>query len=60
VPDDQLGLLRMQNVMFRMSDTPGDIAFTGRDLGADNDEIYVKELGHDLGRLRELQDRGAL
>jgi hypothetical protein len=50
----------MQNVMFRMSDTPGDIAFTGRELGRDNDEIYVKELGHDLGRLRDLQDGGVL
>ena len=44
--------------MFRMSDTPGDIAFTGRELAADNDEIYVKELGHDLGRLRDAAGRG--
>ena len=60
VEDDQLGPVKMQNVMFRMSETPGDIAFPGRDLGADNDEIYVKEFGHDLGRLRDLKDGGVL
>jgi crotonobetainyl-CoA:carnitine CoA-transferase CaiB-like acyl-CoA transferase len=60
VEDDQLGRLRMQNVMFRMSDTPGDIAFTGRELGRDNDEIYGKELGHDASRLQELRNGGVV
>ncbi|WP_214365340.1 CaiB/BaiF CoA transferase family protein [Pseudonocardia sp. H11422] len=60
VDDHQLGPIRMQNVMFRMSGTPGGIAFTGRDLGEDNDEVYVKELAQELGRLRELKDKGVL
>lgn len=60
VEDEQLGRLRMQNVMFRMSDTPGNIAFTGRELGRDNDEIYVKELGHDVGRLQDLRNGGVV
>jgi succinyl-CoA--D-citramalate CoA-transferase len=50
----------MQNVMFRMSATPGGIDFTGRDLGADNEEVYVKELGHSLDRIRGLKDAGVL
>jgi len=60
VHDEQLGPVKMQNVMFRMSDTPGEIAFTGRGIGADNEEIYIKELGHDRARLHELRDGGEL
>jgi hypothetical protein len=43
-----------------MSATPGGIDFTGRDLGADNEEVYVKELGHELDRIRALKDAGVL
>jgi hypothetical protein len=46
--------------MFRMSQTPGGIDFTGRDLGADNEEVYVKELGHNLDRIRGLKESGVL
>lgn len=60
VDDDQLGPLKMQNVMFRMSDTPGEIAFTGREIGADNEEVYVKEFGQDPDRLHELRNAGVL
>jgi len=60
VDDEDFGPLRMQNVMFRMSATPGGIDFTGRDLGADNEEVYVKELGHELDRIRALKDAGVL
>ena len=50
VEDDDLGPVLMQNVMWRMSETPGAIRFTGRALGADTDEILVDELGFDAGR----------
>lgn len=60
VEDEDFGPLKMQNVMFRMSATPGGIDFTGRDLGADNEEVYVKELGHSLDRIRGLKDAGVL
>jgi len=60
VDDEDFGPLRMQNVIFRMSATPGGIDFTGRDLGADNEEVYVKELGHELDRIRALKDAGVL
>lgn len=53
VVDDDLGPVRMQNVLFRMSETPGEIRFTGRPLGADTDAILGGELGLDVDDLRE-------
>ncbi|WP_431886434.1 CaiB/BaiF CoA transferase family protein [Micromonospora wenchangensis] len=60
VPDPDLGHIRMQNVLFRMSDTPGEIRFTGRGVGADTDEVLGDELGIGAERLAELRDRGVL
>jgi crotonobetainyl-CoA:carnitine CoA-transferase CaiB-like acyl-CoA transferase len=60
VHDDHLGPVRMQNVLFRMSETPGRIRWTGRDLGADTGSILVGELGVDEDRLRELRERGTV
>ncbi|MGH2843150.1 MAG: CaiB/BaiF CoA transferase family protein [Solirubrobacteraceae bacterium] len=53
VQDPDLGALRMQNLLFRMSATPGAIRFTGRPLGADTDAIIGDELGFDVAELRE-------
>ncbi|WP_431935488.1 CaiB/BaiF CoA transferase family protein [Micromonospora sp. RP3T] len=60
VPDPDLGQIRMQNVLFRMSATPGEIRFTGRGVGADTDEVLGDELGIGAERLAELRDRGVL
>lgn len=56
VDDDELGALRMQNVLFRMSDTPGSIRHTGRALGADTDEI-LGALGVSAERLESLREQ---
>jgi crotonobetainyl-CoA:carnitine CoA-transferase CaiB-like acyl-CoA transferase len=53
VQDPDLGPVRMQNVLFRMSETPGSIRFTGRPLGADTDAVLGDELGLDVAALRE-------
>ena len=53
VEDPDLGRVRMQNVLYRMAETPGSIRFTGRPLGADTDAILGDELGLDLTLLRE-------
>ncbi|MFC9971109.1 CaiB/BaiF CoA transferase family protein [Spirillospora sp. NPDC127200] len=56
VPDPDLGPLRMQNVLFRLSETPGSIRSTGAAKGAHNAEVYGTRLGlssADLDRLRE-------
>jgi crotonobetainyl-CoA:carnitine CoA-transferase CaiB-like acyl-CoA transferase len=53
VDDPDLGPMRMQNLLFRMSATPGAIRFTGRPLGADTEAILGEELGLDVADLRE-------
>jgi crotonobetainyl-CoA:carnitine CoA-transferase CaiB-like acyl-CoA transferase len=55
VPDEDFGELRMQNVLFRMSQTPGAIRFTGRAHGADTDEILSDRLGLDAAQIAELR-----
>ena len=59
VDDPDLGSVRMQNVMFRMSATPGRIEFAGRGLGADNEEVYG-ELGLTIEDLAGMAEEGIL
>jgi crotonobetainyl-CoA:carnitine CoA-transferase CaiB-like acyl-CoA transferase len=41
VEDPQLGPVRMQNVLYRLSETPGSIQWTGRPLGADTRDVLA-------------------
>jgi crotonobetainyl-CoA:carnitine CoA-transferase CaiB-like acyl-CoA transferase len=59
VADPDLGPIRMQNVMWRMTGSPGSIRHTGRALGADTDDVLTA-LGHDPCELRDLRDRGVI
>lgn len=59
VPDEDLGALSMQNVLFRLSATPGRIRHTGRKLGADTDEILRDELGLSPESIAEMRSRKA-
>ncbi|MFJ6388708.1 CaiB/BaiF CoA transferase family protein [Streptomyces sp. NPDC091972] len=59
VDDPELGPLRMQNVLFRLSSTPGAIRWAGRPHGADTDEILT-ELGLTPAELAALRAEGAL
>jgi crotonobetainyl-CoA:carnitine CoA-transferase CaiB-like acyl-CoA transferase len=55
VEDPDLGPMRMQNLLFRLSATPGSIRWAGRPHGADTDDV-LKELGlteAEIGRLRK-------
>ncbi|MDT4820153.1 CaiB/BaiF CoA transferase family protein [Achromobacter agilis] len=45
VSDDDFGEVRMQGVVPRFLDTPGEVRHAGRALGADNREIYQGLLG---------------
>jgi crotonobetainyl-CoA:carnitine CoA-transferase CaiB-like acyl-CoA transferase len=56
IEDEDLGPLRMQNLMFRLSENPGAIRFAGRRLGQDNEDIYRERLGLDAERIAELRD----
>ncbi|MFJ8060111.1 CaiB/BaiF CoA transferase family protein [Streptomyces sp. NPDC096142] len=59
VDDPELGPLRMQNVLFRLSATPGAIRWTGRPHGADTDPVLA-ELGLSEAELTALREAGAL
>jgi len=60
VVDDEIGPLDMQNVVFRLSDTPGAIRWTGRPVGADTENILKGRLGYSDDRLKELREKGAI
>jgi crotonobetainyl-CoA:carnitine CoA-transferase CaiB-like acyl-CoA transferase len=60
IPDDELGSVKMQNVMFRLSRTPGNIAFAGRRKGEDNAAVYGEILGLTSERLRMLKEDGVI
>ncbi len=59
IDDEDLGPIRMQNLMFRLSATPGAIKWGGRGIGADNEAVYG-ELGIDAEELAELSNLGAV
>ncbi|MFI2369600.1 CaiB/BaiF CoA transferase family protein [Streptomyces sp. NPDC018833] len=59
VPDPELGPLRMQNVLFRLSETPGAIRWAGRPHGADTEEV-LSELGLTPADITALRTEGAL
>jgi crotonobetainyl-CoA:carnitine CoA-transferase CaiB-like acyl-CoA transferase len=60
VEDDELGPIRMHNVFPRMSATPGQVRHTGRPLGADNESVYVEELGHSSEELEQWRQSGVI
>ena len=60
IDDDDLGPLRMQNIMFRLLDTPGGIRFSGRRLGQDTDHVYAQLLGLEADKLDQLRNDGVL
>ena len=60
VDDPDLGTVRMQNVMFRMSDTPGEIRWAGRGLGEDNVEVFGGELNISDEQLDTLHEKGVM
>lgn len=60
VPDQTFGQLQMQNVVPKMSLTPGAIRWTGPDLGQHNDAVYGELLGIDSETLADLVQRGII
>jgi crotonobetainyl-CoA:carnitine CoA-transferase CaiB-like acyl-CoA transferase len=57
VDDDELGPVKMQNVLFRMSGTPGEIRWAGRRHGADTAGILA-DIGVSADQLAALRERG--
>jgi formyl-CoA transferase len=60
IPHPKLGSVLMQNVIPRLSDTPGRIRHPGVDVGEHNEEIYCGELGLTREELGELKDAGVV
>jgi len=59
VPDPELGSVLMQNVLFRLSETPGEITTAGPALGQHTAEVLA-EIGIDAGELAVLRQRSAV
>jgi crotonobetainyl-CoA:carnitine CoA-transferase CaiB-like acyl-CoA transferase len=59
VEDEELGTVRMQNVLFRLSETPGAIRWAGRPHGSDTTAVLA-ELGLSEREIVDLRDGGAL
>jgi crotonobetainyl-CoA:carnitine CoA-transferase CaiB-like acyl-CoA transferase len=59
VQDEDLGPLVMQNVLFRLSETPGSVQWAGRRPGADTDEVLA-EIGMSPDEVARLRAEGAV
>jgi formyl-CoA transferase len=60
VDDPRLGPVKIQNIVPRLSETPGQIRHLGPDLGAHNHAIYVDELGYRDTDLLIWKDNGVI
>lgn len=58
--DPDLGTMRVQAPVAKMSETPGRIEHLGRPLGADNDAVYGGLLGLSAERLDALRAAGTI
>jgi formyl-CoA transferase len=54
------GDLHMQNVVPRLSETPGSVRAVGPELGQHNAEVFADLLGIDASRLTALAEQGAI
>ncbi|WP_372730166.1 CaiB/BaiF CoA transferase family protein [Nocardioides sp.] len=59
VDDPDLGPMIQHGVMWRMSQTPGAIRFTGRGHGQDTDAV-LRDLGLSAQEIADLRDRGVV
>ncbi len=60
IVDKKLGLLKMQNVVPKLSGTPGEIRATGPALGEHNEEVFKGVLGWDDGKFSDYLNRGII
>ncbi|WP_190823451.1 CaiB/BaiF CoA transferase family protein [Saccharopolyspora pogona] len=59
VPDEELGSVTVQNVLFRLSDTPGEVRWPGPPLGRHTDEVLA-ESGCTAAEIDELRRAGVV
>jgi crotonobetainyl-CoA:carnitine CoA-transferase CaiB-like acyl-CoA transferase len=59
IEDDELGPIKIQNVLFRLSDTPGEIRSSGPSLGKNTVEVLT-EIGLTSEQIAELKAKGII
>lgn len=59
IADEDFGQVRMQNVLFRLSETPGEIRHTGLSQGHDTEEVLL-ELGKSPEEIERLRAEGVI
>lgn len=59
LPDEELGSVTVQNVLFRLSDTPGEVRWPGRPLGRDTDAV-LGELSYPPDEIARLRESGVI
>jgi formyl-CoA transferase len=57
LPDEELGPLKMQNVLFRLSETPGEIRSSGAARGRHTEEVLA-DYGVGAAELARLREQG--
>jgi len=60
VSDERHGEVAMQDVVPKLSETPGEVRWTGRPLGADTDAVLTEVLGLTAEQVEELRSQGVL
>jgi succinyl-CoA--D-citramalate CoA-transferase len=58
VEDPEIGPFPMQSVVPRLSETPGEVRWTGPKLGQHNDEVFKVVLGMAKEDVDGLRERG--
>jgi crotonobetainyl-CoA:carnitine CoA-transferase CaiB-like acyl-CoA transferase len=59
VPNGRM-TVRMHNVIPRFSETRGEIRSAGGELGADNDAVFIREMGMESGEVARLREGGII
>ncbi len=60
IDDADLGPLRMPNLLYKMSETPGAIKWGGPELGTATQAVLVGEMGLSEDKLQSMRDRKAV
>jgi crotonobetainyl-CoA:carnitine CoA-transferase CaiB-like acyl-CoA transferase len=60
VQDEELGPIRMQGIVPKLSATPGKVEHAGQRLGASNDLVYGQLLGMSRAEIDALQAKGVI
>ena len=60
VPDADLGSIRMQGIVPKLSESPGEVRHAGQRLGESNELIYGELLGMSSKRILALREKGVI